>query len=99
MTIYGNTDKCVSVIYVLELFFYVNLMVMSTADHGGYKFIAYPWHIFPHILSLQNNSWCLHILTRQYSMEYLLVEICGHQLLFCKFKICRSVVNTYAMNL
>ena len=27
-----------------------------TADHGGYMFIAYPWHIFPHILSLQNES-------------------------------------------
>ena len=29
VTIYGNIDKCVSVIYILELFFDVNSMVMS----------------------------------------------------------------------
>jgi hypothetical protein len=29
---------------------------VSTADHGGYKFIAYVLTILPHILSLQDNS-------------------------------------------
>jgi len=28
----------------------------DTADHGGYKFIAYVLTILPHILNLQNNS-------------------------------------------
>jgi hypothetical protein len=32
-------------------------------------------------------------------MEYHPVKICGHQLLFCKFKICGRIVKTYAMNL
>ena len=32
-------------------------------------------------------------------MEYHLVKICGHQLLFCKLKICRRIVKTYAINL
>jgi hypothetical protein len=32
-------------------------------------------------------------------MEYRPVNICGHQLLFCKFKICGRIVKTYAMNL
>jgi hypothetical protein len=32
------------------------------ADHGGYKFIAYPRHILPHILNLRNNSWCPHMI-------------------------------------
>ena len=30
--------------------------VSHTADHGGYKFIAYPRHILPHILSLQTPT-------------------------------------------
>jgi len=42
--------------------------MLSMADHGGYKFIAYVLTILPHILSLQNNSWCPHILTGRYSI-------------------------------
>jgi hypothetical protein len=32
-------------------------------------------------------------------MEYRPVKICGHQLLFCKLKICGRIVKTYAINL
>jgi len=46
----------------------LKLGTLRTADHGGYKFIAYVLTILPHILSLQNNSWCPHILTRRYSI-------------------------------
>ena len=28
----------------------------NMADHGGYKFIAYPRHILPHILNLRKDS-------------------------------------------
>jgi hypothetical protein len=34
----------------------INWLAVYTADHGGYKFIAYVLTILPHILSLQNNS-------------------------------------------
>ena len=40
----------------------------STADHSGYMFIACVLTILLHILSLQNNSWCPHILTGRYSI-------------------------------
>ena len=30
--------------------------VADTADHGGYKFIAYVLTILPHILSLQKDA-------------------------------------------
>jgi hypothetical protein len=30
---------------------YSEVLTCCTADHGGYKFIAYPRHILPHILT------------------------------------------------
>jgi len=41
----------------------INLWRSYTADHGGYKFIAYPQHILPHILSL----WTPNIVLQTYS--------------------------------
>ena len=46
-----------------------------TADHGGYKFIAYVLTILPHILSLRNNSWCLQTLNMRKDMLRICDEL------------------------
>ena len=78
----------VSVLQLLTFTFESDIKAVkdNMADHGGYKFITYVLTILPHILSLQNNSWCP-------------VKICGHQLLFRKLKICGRICRVYAMSL
>ena len=51
-----------------------------TADHGGYKFIAYVLTILPHILSLRKDSQNIcdkliaTVVCREYSLKFLFAE-------------------------
>jgi len=73
------------------------LETKATADHSGYKFIAYPWHILPHILSLQNNSWCPHILTGRYSLPQKASQISSP--LFQQINIYHPMLRLFAQSL
>ena len=54
-TIIGTIDEKI-LSSRISLFGEAGHLRIPTADHSGYKFIAYVLTILPHILSLQNNS-------------------------------------------
>jgi hypothetical protein len=56
MTIYGNTNKCMSVIYVLELFFDVNSIVMFVL-----------WSEWP-FMAILAKVWVLHMFWTSFLM-------------------------------